>query len=279
MQNIVYVAHTHERELKRARFSILNLMHFSTEMELRHRIIVYTDSPSHFSDLDVLIEEMDNITISMWQGASASKERIRIMAMRDAFATYHGNVIMVGNETFYLDNPAPLFLELSEGSSLMYEELTHLADLSITLPKQIAYLTTEPYKKIEEKQLDAPPAHTSIFESAAIGIHENDRQLVKKTLCYFDALLAYMPEKIASMVAFSFVLGNNTLLQEANDWVDFFDAENRIADSLIQQFFKENDGLHMEALPTEAWRLAHQFDGSVKYCHNNIINLVRELIE
>lgn len=278
MQNIVYVAHTRERDLKRARFSILNLQHFAAEMEMRHRIVVYTDSPGYFNDLDVLIEEMDNITISMWQGTSASTERVRIMAMRDAFATYHGNVVMVGNETFYLDNPSSLFLELSDGSSLMYEELASLADLSINLPAELPYLTTEPYKKQERKLLPAPPASTSIFDSAIVGIHENDRQVIKKVLCYFDALQGYMPDKLAAIAAFSFVLGNNTLLQEANDWVDLYDGENKAADGLIQQFFKDNEGLPNEVLPTEAWRLAHQFDGSFKYSQNSLLDMVRELI-
>jgi len=277
MQNLVYVAHSREKDLKRARFSILNLQYFAKEMDSRHRIVVYTDSPGYFNDLDVLVEEMDNITISMWQGARNSDERVRIMAARDAFATYHGNVILVRNEVFYIDNPSPMFLELYNNSSLMYEETSTLYSIGGQLPETINYLSVEPYQKSAPKTLPTPPPNTSVYDMAIIGLHENDRGLIKKVLCYFDALMGHLPEKLAAAAAFSHVLGSNTLLQEANDWVDTYEPNSTSIDALLQTYFRENEGLPIEVQPTEAWRLAHQLDGSSKYASNNILNLVREL--
>lgn len=278
MQNIIYVAHTRERDLKRARFSILNLQYFSKEIEQKHRIVVYTDKPSYFSDLDVLVEEMDNVTISMWQGANGSDERVRIMAARDAFATYHGNMIMVQNEAFFIDSPEPLFWELSNNSSIMYEEVGPFGSVGHQLPDTINYLTVEPYKATSQKNLPAPPPNTSVFDMGVIAMHESDRALIKKVLCYFDALLAHLPDRMAAALAFSYVLGNHTLLQEGNDWLDVYAKNNRSMDSLLLTFYKENDGLPVEVQPTEAWRLAHQFDGSLKYAGINIMDMVKEII-
>jgi hypothetical protein len=101
--------------------------------------------------------------------------------------------------------------------------------------------------------------------------------LIKKVLCYFDALMGHLPEKLAAAAAFSHVLGSNTLLQEANDWVDTYEHNSTSIDALLQTYFRENEGLPIEVQPTEAWRLAHQLDGSSKYASNNILNLVREL--
>ncbi|CAN5276580.1 hypothetical protein BH09BAC1_BH09BAC1_12110 [soil metagenome] len=277
MQNIVYVAHTKEKDLKRARFSILNLQYFAPEIELKHRIIVYTDAPSYFSDLDVLIEEMDNITISMWQGCRNSNERVRILAARDAFATYHGTIILVGNEVFYLDNPSSIFLEISAGSSMMYEEVAPFADMGRKLPETINYLAIEPYQKALQKSLPAPPPHIAIYNSAIIGIHESDKGMIKKVLCYFDALMSHLPESISTAVAFSYVLGTSTILQEANDWIDVYDKAYRPINGLLNTFFKENDGLPVKTQQVEAWRLAHQFDGSAKYSKTDILSLVREI--
>lgn len=279
MQNIVYVAHTRERDLKRARFSIINLRHFAEEIDQKHRVIVYTDSPAYFSDLDVLIEEMDNITISLWQGARNSDERVRIMAARDAFATYHGNLVLMQNEIFYLDSPAPMFWELSSGSSLMYEEVGQFGSLSYNLPETLHYQTIEPYQKPVPKDLPAPGNSTSMYDMGIIAIHEGDRALMKKVLCYHDALLNHLPDALAAMLAFSYVLGQNTLIQEANDWVDQYDRDKKTVDSLIQTFFRENETLPIEVQPTEAWRLAHQFDGSAKFSEKNILDLVREIMQ
>jgi hypothetical protein len=278
MQNIIYVAHTSERDLKRARFSILNLLYFRSEIEQKHRIVVYTDNPLYFSDLDVLVEEMDNVTISMWQGASGSDERVRVMAARDAFATYHGNMIMVQNEAFYLDSPEPLFWELSNNSSIMYEEVGPFNSLGLQLPDIINYLTVEPYKLATQKTLPAPPPGTLVFDMGVIAMHDSDRALIKKVLCYFDALLVHLPEKMAASLAFSYVLGNNTLLQEGNDWLDVYTKNNRGIDGLLMAYYKENYGLPIQAQPTEAWRLAHQFDGSLKYAATNIMDMVKEII-
>ncbi len=279
MQNIVYVAHTRERDLKRARFSIINLKHFAEEVGHKHRVIVYTDAPGYFSDLGILIEEMDNVTISLWQGARNSDERIRIMAARDAFATYHGNMVLMQNEIFYLDSPAPLFLELSAGCSLMYEEIGQFGNLNYTLPDSLQYQSIEPYQKQTSKELPAPDWSTSIYNMGLIGIHEADRALMKKVLCYHDALLNHLPDDLAAALAFSFVLGNNTLIQEANDWVDQYDKNKKTVDAAVQSFFRENETLPIEVQPTEAWRLAHQFDGSVKFNEKNILDLVREIMQ
>ncbi len=279
MQNIVYVAHSRERDLKRARFSIINLKHFAEEIDHKHRVIVYTDSPAYFSDLDVLVEEMDNITITLWQGARNSDERVRIMAARDAFATYHGNMVLMQNEIFYLDSPAPLFLELSTGSSLMYEEIGQFGSLNYNLPETIHYQAIEPYQKPTHKDLPAPENSTAIYDMGLIGIHEGDRALMKKVLCYHDALLNHLPDSLAAKLAFSYVLGSNTLIQEANDWVDQYDTNKKTVDAQIQAFFIENETLPIEVQPTEAWRLAHQFDGSVKFNEKNILDLVREIMQ
>lgn len=278
MQNIVYVAHSRDRDLKRARFSIINLQHFAKEIDHKHRIIIYTDSPNFFSDLDVMVEEMDNVTISLWQGARSSDERVRIMAARDAFATYHGNLVLMQNEIFYLDNPSPLFLELASSSSLMYEDVGPFANLGFDLPETITYQTIEPYNKDVKKSLPAPDADATLYNLGLVGIHESDRSLLKKILCYHDALLAYLPDSLAAELAFSYVMGNNTLVQEANDWVDQYDKSKKSVDGLIQGFFRENELLPIEVQPTEAWRLAHQFDGSAKYSEKNIMDLVREII-
>jgi hypothetical protein len=278
MQNIVYVAHSRNRDLKRARFSIINLQHFAKEIDQKHRIIVYTDAPSFFSDLDVLVEEMDNVTISLWKGARNSDERVRIMAARDAFATYHGNLVLMQNEIFYLDNPSPLFLELSNSSSLMYEDIGPFANMGYELPETITDQAVEPYNKTNQKSLPTPDAETSLYDMGLVGIHESDRSLLKKVLCYHDALLAYLPDALAASLAFSFVLGKNTLIQEANDWVDQYDKSKKSVDGLIQGFFRENELLPIEVQPTEAWRLAHQFDGSAKFSEKNIMDLVREII-
>jgi hypothetical protein len=278
MQNIVYVAHSRDRDLKRARFSIINLQYFAKEIDQKHRIIVYTDAPSFFSDLDVMVEEMDNVTISLWQGSRNSDERVRIMAARDAFATYHGNMVLMQNEIFYLDNPSPLFLELSNSSSLMYEDVGPFANMGYVLPETIDYQTTEPYNKSIQKNLPTPDAETSLYDMGLIGIHESDRSLLKKVLCYHDALLAHLPDALAASLAFSFVLGSNTLIQEANDWVDQYDSTLKSIDTIIQAFFRENELLPIEVQPTEAWRLAHQFDGSAKFAEKNILDLVREIM-
>ncbi len=277
MQNIVYVAHSKERDLRRARFSILNLQYFAAEIEMKHRIIVYTDLPAYFTDLDVVIEEMDHITISMWQGTHHSAERVRIMAARDAFATYHGDVILVKNEVFYLDSPGALLLELSEDCSLMYEEVAPLASIVAYLPETITYTTTEPYQKSIEKALSAPLPNTPIYNTAVIGINESDRATIKKVLYYFDALLAYMPEHQAAAVAYSHVLGTNTFLQEANDWVDVYDGDCKLVDPMLHSYFRENNDLPLEVQPTEAWRFAHQLDGSLKFSEMDILSLVREI--
>lgn len=279
MQNIVYVAHTRERDLKRARFSIINLQYFAKEIDHKHRIIIYTDAPGFFSDLDVLVEEMDNITISLWQGTRNSDERVRIMAARDAFATYHGNMVLMQNEVFYLDSPSPLFLELSNSSSLMYEEVGPFSGMGYNLPDTITYQTIEPYKKAAQKSLPAPDADTSLYDMGLIGLHESDRALMKKVLCYHDALLTHLPDKLAASLAFSFVLGRNTLIQEANDWIDQYDRTKKTVDNQIQAFFRENETLPVEVQPTEAWRLAHQFDGSAKFNEKNILDLVREIMQ
>ncbi len=278
MQNIVYIAHSKERDLKRARFSILNLQYFSREIEQRHRIIVYTDSPAYFHDLDVLVEELDNITISTWQGARNSNERLRIMAMRDAFATYHGDVVMVQNETFYIDSPEALFWELSAGSSIMYEEVGPLNCQDSDLPETIECLSAEPYQKNASKALPAPAPGTMLFDMGIIAIHESDRALIKKILCYHDALAPHLGEKLSATLAFSYVLGTQTLLEEGNDWIDLYDKDCRLIDGILQDFFSENEGLPMEVLPNEAWRLAHQFDGSLKYSGSNILEMVKEII-
>jgi hypothetical protein len=278
MQNIVYVAHSRNRDLKRARFSIINLQHFAKEIDHKHRIIIYTDSPSYFTDLDIMVEEMDNITISLWQGDRNSDERVRIMAAKDAFATYHGNIVLMQNEIFYLDNPSPLFLELANGSSLMYEDVGPFANMGFKLPETITFKAIEPYNKDTQKSLPAPHADTTLHNMGLIGIHESDRSLLKKVLCYHDALLAYLPDALAANLAFSFVLGSNTLIQEANDWVDQYDKSKKAFDTMIQAFFRENELLPLEVQPTEAWRLAHQFDGSSKFSEKNIMDLVREII-
>lgn len=279
MQNIVYVAHTRERDLKRARFSVLNMLHYAHEMGIKYRVIVYTDVPAYFSDLNVLVEEMDSVSIASWQGERQSKERIRIMAARDALATYHGNLILVQNEVFLIDSPAEMFAELSSNSSLMYEELGPFAATGFQLPDTIYYLPIELHQKQANKPLPAPAYSTTLFDMGLIAIHESDRNLLKKILCYHDALLAHLPDSLSATLAFSTVLGNCTFIQEANDWIDQYDKNSRTVDAQIQDFFKEHVNTPMHLLPSEAWQLSHQFDGSPKYSTRNIMEMVREIIQ
>ena len=183
------------------------------------------------------------------------------------------------NEIFYLDSPAPLFWELSSGSSLMYEEVGQFGSLNYNLPETLHYQAIEPYQKPTPRDLPAPGNNTSLYDMGIIAIHEGDRALMKKVLCYHDALLNHLPDTLAAMLAFSYVLGQNTLTQEANDWVDQYDRNKKTVDAQILAFFRENETLPIEVQPTEAWRLAHQFDGSSKFSEKNILDLVREIMQ
>ena len=142
------------------------------------RIIVFTDQPDKVKDWPVICESVAGELAAM-RGRTNLIHRAKLCVLLKCFERYPGNVFYLDSDTFVRGDIKRLAGRLVPGTAIMHRFESRnpeigLAGFQTTLAGKIAYRFS---------------ADSQMFNAGAIGLHREDREVVRLALELCDAIL------------------------------------------------------------------------------------------
>ena len=227
MNNLVYYVYGADQYVRQTLFSIMSALRFEASTNRPWRIIIYTDNPDPYRDLNATLEYLDADRMREWAGPANFGHRRKIFALQHSLETY-GPSVLLDCDTYFRKSPRRLFARMGPGNIIMhlcearFDRLSH--------PDAVALaqgLCSAPFSVCD--QLYGFTMKSLMWNSGVVGLHTADAHLIEQVICLSDAIYqrSLTPSSgkpaawcaLSEQVAWSRVLAGAARVRECGDIV------------------------------------------------------------
>lgn len=278
MQNysIVYLAHSDVESLRAVRFSLLSLFSRLNEFDTPPQVVVYTDTPGYFNDMNLVIEELDSFIVDYWKGEPQYEGLLKWRVFDDFFRTYHGNLLYVGAYKLWHEDAIE---ELNAGKfedNLVLNELGALFQLTDTGFDHIQQFVNG-NNGIHLNELPEIPNTTPIYDTEVIGIKAKHADTVQRVVQYIEALYSVSKEEVTHKLASSVVLDQEGPVSTIKGFIDIKDNK-AVVDVILSEFFWLNFDLPLEQQLKRSMETERLLASKPAHYNTNFIKRFRDII-
>lgn len=218
MQNyIVYQAYGQECIRQECMFSILSLC--SLKVADKYQIVVYTDKPEDFAllkpinGLHLSFEILKPEQIQEWRGEIDFVHRVKICLLLDVCDKYKGNILYLDTDTYFTEDPQPLFEHIASGTYVM-----HLPEGRIDSGQNLVFKKLYRFLRKNNFTIQTPQKNilvegkTLMWNAGVVGLSSNDRSLLDEVLLFNDSLHKKYPKHITEQLGFSYFMQQHKLV-------------------------------------------------------------------
>lgn len=214
------------------------------------RVVVYTDAPEEFEkllgrQLEITYQYIEAAQWQRWRGSIDFVHRVKIEVLRHAAAHYPGPLLYLDTDTLWLRPPAEVLAWLAAGPRLMHVAEGTLSRGSYLNRKIGRYLRSSGFVSGCGGPAIGPA--TPMYNAGVLGLHAGDAPLLDQVLCLTEELYRHYPKHVMEQLAFSAVLSEAGLVQEAAPGI-FHYWNLKEARPLLAAFFARHAGLPLPAL-------------------------------
>ena len=225
MNNLVYYVYGADQYVRQTLFSIMSALRFEASTNRPWRIIIYTDNPDPYRDLNATLEYLDADRMREWAGQANFGHRRKIFALQHSLETY-GPSVLLDCDTYFRKSPRRLFARMGPGNIIMhlcearFDRLSH--------PDAVALaqgLCSAPFSVCD--QLYGFTMKSLMWNSGVVGLHTADAHLIEQVICLSDAIYqrSLTPSSgkaaawcaLSEQVAWSQVLAGAARVQECGE--------------------------------------------------------------
>ncbi|MGB0368153.1 MAG: hypothetical protein ACPGD8_02035 [Flavobacteriales bacterium] len=251
---IVYLAHTQQRILDDAVFSILNLVHQGVE-KLDCEILVGTDKPECFDGLPVTIWPVSEEQIEGWKGEIDFIHRTKpcFLALV-AEANPEHNILYFDADTAVKSSLPKMLTQIGGGQAIMHASEGTLAEAEMPVYKKLRVGI-----KSGELNLDGLP-QTEMFNAGVIGIPAKHTGIFREVVASVDVFYPKLKVHIVEQVLFSYLIGKKASVIDSSNQVVHWWGKGLNTGPVISEFLRSSGELNLEAKSAAAVRLVQTIE-------------------
>lgn len=231
---IVFQAYGSKDILHEMLVSISSILRF--DLAMSPQIIVYTDSRSYLEKWlpsSIIYIDTPNERWEEWKGTQHFVHRAKIQMLRDFATRFEGNVLYCDTDTYFLQSPEPLFLQIANGELLMHVDEGPLKDSENLVFKKLV-------KFLKVHKTEYIPVDTHMWNAGVLGFQTSDVNLLDRALVMSDDLYKSYPKHVMEQLAFSFVFQSKKRRSCEETIFHYWDFKEYR--SVLATFFKESEG-------------------------------------
>jgi len=257
VDTLVLQAYGDPAVVQSGRFCVATFQHFARQAPGRYRVVVYTDAPDHFAGLGagVAAEPLDPATLRRWRGPLDFVHRAKLELLLDAFAKYDGRLLYADSDTYFAADPTRLFDRLEPGAALMHEREGRLAERTNGILRKMDRFVREHSFTLPGGESVRIPPDTEMWNAGVVGLHPDDRPLLRTALELTDAMYALYRKHVMEQLAVSYVLQTRLALRAADDVVYHYWRYRAQLAPLLADFFEAHAHASPDDLAAAAFAL------------------------
>jgi hypothetical protein len=246
---IVYLAHTQERILNDAVFSILNLVH-SGLLDTDAEVIVGTDKPDFFHHLPVKVWPLSVDQIEEWKGDIGFIHRTKPVFLTMVTAEHPNcNILYFDADTAISCKLTELLSWLDAGKALL-----HASEGTVETSKMPVY---KPIRKlIDSGKLDLPDlASCVMYNAGVIGIPRTNVSDLDDVISAVDKYYPLIKNHIVEQMMFSYYTSARHQIVDTSDVIEHWWGKGTNTGPIISQCLKETKTLSLDVRAKRAAEL------------------------
>jgi len=252
MTNLVIQSYGRESEYKRAILAILSFYAHTSLLADHTKVILFTDNPeyfkNYFADLPVAFSLLTPAKIQQMRGKSDFLHRMKIALIEEAFNTTEGPVLYFDSDTFFIDDPTPLLMQVNEHKSFM-----HTPEYPFNnMPGSSSVNEVKSFIKLLDRSniTLSTGAHINIspdiysWNAGVMILPEQVALLLNDVYALTDQFFAGSGNYASEQYAFSIMLQKNTLVEACEETIYHYwpKVKKEITDNFLTQHLNEQWG-------------------------------------
>lgn len=215
MNTIVYMSFgtgSHVQEIEFSVSSAMRLLKRGSEgSRSDYQFVVYTDRPTEFAGLPIIVQHVSEELRGEWFGENGFILRAKCRVLIEALMNFGGKCALLDTDTFFLKSPHQLFDKIGPGRSVMYEYLGPICSWG---PKIAEVLERETPQIGTGESWPLTPLSPD-FNSGVIGVDASNTALLDGVLPLCDWFFRKTKAWISEEFAHSSCLSRGTQIGEA----------------------------------------------------------------
>jgi hypothetical protein len=243
---LVYQAYGVTDVMRQTTFSIVTLLGQLKESKAL-RVVVYTDKPEFFYDFfkgesRIHFEVVSLEQIKKWRGAIDFVHRVKIEILKDASNKFSGPLFYADGDTYFLESPRALFMQVSDQISLMHIPESALDKGKDPISKKMNRFVKKNVFKVDSKDVKIESS-TVMWNAGVIGVSESNKKFFDQIVQLTDEMHSRYPKHVNEQLAVSFVLQKNTRVLAANEVIYHYWNQKDEYQRAIDVFLAKNNTL------------------------------------
>lgn len=208
---IVYQAYGSKDILNEALYSILSFYEVYGLEQKDIKVVVYTDSPTHFESIlgkeRVECRLIDAEIIRKWRGEIDFVHRVKIETLLHFSKNLvDDNILYLDSDIYFVQDVTAIFEHISKGNFYMHDEEGALNCSKFPLILKMGKFIKSHRKELQKVGI-AIPDNTKTWNAGVIGFNTSNKYVLQKVLCFTDSFYKIYPKHIAEQFGFSLYLG------------------------------------------------------------------------
>lgn len=195
-------------------FSVLSAVRHLRAQPADIRIVLITEQGKTRPDLPIEHVHFSPEEFRAWTNGGTNVHRVKEFSLLKVLETYGGSVAHVDPDTYFTAHPEKVFERISTTRSVMHEDEGPIA----ADPAWKQMLDTG----IREVNGYVVAPETRMFNSGVIGIHYDNRELLREAVDLEDKLYSIAPVFSIEQFATGSVLAKHTRLVGCNDVIEHY---------------------------------------------------------
>ncbi len=233
--NLVYQAYGRNDILRQTLFSLISLFHvlpktIDPKAAQNLNVIVYTDQPHFFRDFfgaewlasgRLTLVDISPEQIKKWRGAIDFVHRVKVEVLMAAAAKFQGALFYVDGDTYFFEDPTPLFATVNRERSLMHVAEYKFSDGHDPLAKKILKFIRRHSFKVAGENVQMTPEQF-MYNAGAIGIAAENTKWLPLILELTDTMFLAYGKHVIEQLAFSYYLQTRSQIVTAEDLIGHY---------------------------------------------------------
>lgn len=237
MINFVYLAHSQERFIKQAVFSVLSLLEYLSDSTFDSRVIVYTDQPDYFSRLKVETVLIGKAELKEWRGSIDFVHRMKICVLQDTAKRFDGRFFYLDTDNCAFQSPISLLKQWRDDTVFMSSLEYVLENPGDLVGKKYKRFFKKQSHFIGKVQSYEVTLRQECWNAGVIGLPREAIKYLPDVLALCDEMHKAFPKHLSEQMAFNIVMGHHFQLVGFSDfsyhWFGHGQAINKIIDSVL----------------------------------------------
>lgn len=242
--NLVIQSFGRENEYKRGILTILSFYAHLSVPVANTKVILFTDKPAYFEQylngLPIQYVLLTEEKIKRMRGKIDFLHRMKIAVIEEAFNLGEDDILYADSDTFFVEDPCPLMLQLTSSKSFMHEweyQFEFLRDWKLPSGQSfrdfLNLIESQNFLLANGKTTKITPQHSS-WNAGVMMLHKTHIKFIEDVYTLTDQFYPISKNHASEQYAFSIMLQEHTKLSACDSVI--YHYWYRVKKQIVDQF-------------------------------------------